>query len=169
VRTRYANALLAVGDPPLNGAVRRMSGYLPRLIGSTTPDVDADGVKLYTISAQLRAVDETPYLVELARLKKRQAVTWRTTPAFAIFHDGSTASYLVLAWWGNDNELFTRVSVREEGGWASNADRYSFCLWDMEVMWFERAAFIKHIYTSSPDIRSYRAARPRAAGSVSGR
>jgi hypothetical protein len=136
-----------------------MSSFLPRLIRSTSPGVDGDGVKLYTISAHGRAVNEGPYLVELDRAKKDTSVIWRATPAFAIFHDGATAMYLVLAWWGNDNELFTRVSVREESGWVSDPEKYSFCLWDMEVMWFEREAFIRHIYNGAPDIQSYRADR----------
>jgi hypothetical protein len=143
----------------LNVVVRTMPGFSPRLIGSTAQGLDADGIKLYTISAHGRAVDEAPYLVELDRTKKHTSVIWRATPAFAIFHDGAIAMYLVLAWWRNDNELFTRVSVREEDGWVSDPDKYSFCLWDMEVMWFERAAFIRHIYNGSPDLESYRADR----------
>ena len=135
-----------------------MATFLPRLTGSAQ-SVDADGIKLYTISAHSRTVDEAPFVVELHRVKKHLQVNWRTTPAFAIFHEGSTASYLVLAWWENGNELFTRVSVQEEDGWVADPDKYSFCLWDMEVMWFERAAFIRHMYCGSPDIESYRAER----------
>ena len=91
-----------------------MGEFKPRLIASAAA-VDPDGVKLYTVSAHWRAVDEAPFLAELEHLKKSNALNWQTTPAFAIFTDGQTAEYLVLAWWGNDNELFTRVAVREAG------------------------------------------------------
>ncbi len=67
--------------------------------------------------------------------------------------------YLVLAWWGNDNELFVRVAVRESGTWLVGSDRYSFCLWDMEVMWFERQCYIDSMYSGSPNLQRYRAAR----------
>lgn len=36
--------------------------------------------------------------------------------------------YLVLAWWDNNNELFTSVFVRTPQGWVEDQARYSFCL-----------------------------------------
>jgi hypothetical protein len=62
-------------------------------------------------------------------------------------------------WWGNDNELFTSVSARSSGDWVEDPRRYSFCLWDLEVFWFERNRYIELVYRSAPDLDAYRAAR----------
>ena len=77
-----------------------MGEFKQRLIAPAAA-VDPDGVKLYTVSAHWRAVDEAPFLAELEQLKKSNALNWQTTPAFAIFTDGQTAEYLVLAYAGH--------------------------------------------------------------------
>lgn len=133
--------------------------FRPRRIESRDTWADADGVKLYTVSASGAPVDRDVYLRQLVQLKAARAVDWAATPAFAIFHDGSNAQYLVLAWWGNENELFTVVTVRLDAGWTEQPERYSFCLWDLEIFWAERNFFIDHIYCDSPDIGAYRRAR----------
>ena len=125
---------------------------------------DPDGVKIYTISAHHRPVEQTPYLERLAEVKRRKSAAWASIPAFAIFHDGAAAAYLVLAWWGNDNELFTSVSVHTPSGWVEDPARYSFCLWDLEVMWHERNYFVEFIYCPEPSLDGYRAKRFCAAG-----
>lgn len=134
--------------------------FRPRRIDSSPEWHDEDGVKLYTVSASGRAVARSAYLVRLAEIKETIAIDWTTTPAFAIFHDGAhRLQYLVLAWWGNDNELLTSVSVREGERWVEDPRRYSFCLWDLEIFWAERAAFIDHLYCERPDLDAYRRAR----------
>jgi len=65
----------------------------------------------------------------------------------------------VLAWWGNDNELFTSVSVKTALDWVEDSSRFSFCLWDLEVIWHERNYFIEFIYCSNPDLETYRTKR----------
>ena len=65
----------------------------------------------------------------------------------------------MLAWWGNDNELFTSVSARSTQGWVEDPRRYSFCLWDLEVFWFERNRYVELVYRAAPDLDGYRAAR----------
>lgn len=120
---------------------------------------DPDGIKLYTISAHHQPVEKAPYLAQLAKLKQQQPIAWSSTPAFAIFHDGATLKYLVLAWWGNDNELFTSVSVQTPAGWVEDPARYSFCAYDLEVMWQERNFFIECLDCAAPDLAAYRARR----------
>lgn len=130
--------------------------YAPRSIRNAQTPSDSDGLKLYTISVRDTPVDETAFHEEMRRLKGQCEVDWAHTAAFAIFHEGESARYLVLAWWGNGNELFTRVSVRASAVWVCEANRYSFCLWDMEVMWFERQSFIRHLYSGDPSLANYR-------------
>ena len=133
--------------------------FEPRRIDSHASWLDADGVKLYTISARARTVEQTGYRARLAQVKTGIEIDWPSTAAFAIFHDGATAAYLVLAWWGNDNELFTSVSARSTQGWVEDPRRYSFCLWDLEVFWFERNRYVELVYRAAPDLDAYRAAR----------
>lgn len=67
---------------------------------------------------------------------------------FLIAHKGQRMNYLILAFWGNDNELFPLVLIQGESGWHVS-DTTSFCVWDMEVMFNERNAYIKHVMNQS--------------------
>ncbi len=67
--------------------------------------------------------------------------------------------YLVLAWWGNDNELFTSVSVQTASGWMEDPARYSFCVYDLEVIWQERNHFVESMDCAEPSLADYRARR----------
>lgn len=139
--------------------------FQPRKIESEPAWLDGDGVKIYTISALNRPVNQQAYLPRLAEVKASKAVDWAATPAFVIFHDGASCQFLVLAWWGNDNELFTSVSVNTPAGWVEDPAQYSFCLWDLEVFWHERNFFIESIYCAKPDLNAYRDLRMKPAGS----
>jgi hypothetical protein len=133
--------------------------FQPRRIESQSDWLDADGVKIYTISARSTEVIQAVYLDRLKEVKSQRPIDWAKTPAFALFHDGATGRYLVLCWWGNDNELFTSVSVETVEGWIEDPSRYSFCLWDMEVMWFERNQFVECLYGENSSLEKYRASR----------
>lgn len=69
---------------------------------------------------------------------------------------GASSAYWVPGWWGNDNELSTKVAVPEPGGWTIDALRYSFCLWDMEVIWHERQAFHDGVGNLQPSAKHRR-------------
>ncbi|MEM8808381.1 MAG: hypothetical protein AAGF01_20370 [Cyanobacteria bacterium P01_G01_bin.38] len=130
--------------------------FKPRRI-ETSPDwLDSDGIKLYTVSATGEAVVQPDYLTQLAIVKAQKQLAWKHIPAFVIFHEGANAQYLVLAWWGNNNELFTSVSVREQSGWIVDSDKYSFCLWDLEILWAERNIYIETMYSGQTDLEAYR-------------
>lgn len=133
--------------------------YQPRKIESSPFWSDADSIKIYTISARGIPINHDLYIDRLEEVKRQRNVEWATTPAFVLMHDGASCEYLVLAWWGNDNELFTSVSVKADAGWIEDPSRFSFCLWDLEVIWFERNCFIRHVYCSSPSLENYRKSR----------
>lgn len=69
--------------------------------------------------------------------------------------------YLVVCWWGNGNELFTSVSVLTSDGWVEQSERYSFCLYDMEIMWDERNIYIETIDCERPDLLAYQTRRKK--------
>jgi len=67
---------------------------------------------------------------------------------------------VVVAWWDNQNELLNRVFVRvgeAESPWRDSGGAYSFCVWDLQVLWHERNAFVRHVMSpqSCPDLDGY--------------
>ncbi len=72
----------------------------------------------------------------------------RAGVGFLIAHQGNGASYAVLAWWDAENELPIRVAVRradERGGWRPARGRESICVWDLEIIGFERDAYVETV------------------------
>lgn len=133
--------------------------FKPRRIESFGTWRDVDGTKIYTVSASGADVEQAEFLPRLMKVKALKPISWKVTPSFAIFHEGSSAKYLVLAWWGNDNELFTSVSVLVDGTWVEDPNRYSFCLWDLEIIWGERNIFINTMHSGQSGIERYREQR----------
>lgn len=133
--------------------------FKPRKIVSDKNWRDKDGIKLYSISVDDAPVEPESYQERLEQVKVERNIIWRQTAAFAIFHHGESFQYLVLVWWGNDNELFTSVSVRQDDNWQEDASKFSFCLYDMEVMWRERNIYIETIDCAKPSLEAYRQAR----------
>lgn len=129
--------------------------YTPRIIKSKSTWVDIDNIKIYTVSIDNADVDQSQFLERLAIVKNERVVDWAITPAFVIFHKGVSYIYLVLAWWGNDNELFNSVSVLTESGWVEDSSKFSFCLFDLEIFWGERNIYIDTIYNSKPSTTEF--------------
>ena len=130
-----------------------------RRIESAPTWLDVDGIKIYTVSASGDDVDPSGYLKRMQDVKQARSVNWSLTPSFAIFHAGTSAEYLVLAWWGNDNEMLTSVSVYIDSQWIEDPNRYFFCLWDLEIMWAERNFFVECMYCEAPSLELYRQQR----------
>jgi len=130
--------------------------YRPRATQPLSTWRDPDRLKIYAITADGEEVDPGVFAPRLAVVKASRAVDWAETPGFAIFHRGATQPYLVLAWWENGNELFTSVSALESAGWVEDPSRFSFCIWDLEVVWHERRSFIQHLYSGRRDLEAYR-------------
>ena len=64
---------------------------------------------------------------------------------FAILHQGKTGDYVVLSWWDRENELPTRVFLRDGRQWRPADTSESFCVWDIEVICFERGAYLNSV------------------------
>lgn len=97
--------------------------------------------------------------LELARaaLPIPAVVPGRPGVGFVILHRGAGVDYLVLCWWDRENELPTRVFVREPGReWRRAGRSESFCVWDLEVMAAERDAFVETVLTAgASDLEAY--------------
>jgi hypothetical protein len=81
---------------------------------------------------------------ESRRLRSRPAAS-----AFIIAHQGATGDDVVLAWWDHENELPVRVLVRRQGEpWRAAEDTESVCVWDLEIFWHERQAWVETVLSS---------------------
>lgn len=132
--------------------------FIPRILHSQPAWSDVDGIKLYGITLADRTFDPAPFLTQLQQMKQSLAIDWTEHAAFAILHAGAERNYLTLCWWAQGNELFTRVAVEEEQGWSVDPARYSFCLYDLEVMWAERQFFLQ-AHQSTFDLQDWRCRR----------
>ena len=64
---------------------------------------------------------------------------------FVIEHRGAGADYVVLGWWDRENELPVRIMVRDQqpgSTWRPAGPSESFCVWDLQVISFERDAYV---------------------------
>jgi hypothetical protein len=78
---------------------------------------------------------------------------------FVIAHKGDGIDYIVLAWWDRQNELPLRVFVREHGeSWRVARGSESVCVWDLQVIGFERDAYVQHMMRAQPDLDAYMSA-----------
>jgi nicotinamidase-related amidase len=130
--------------------------FTPRLTRAIPHPHDPDGVKIYTISADGTDLEAAPFFSQLQLLKSERQLDWASTPAFAIFHKDAGQLHLVLAWWQNGHELLSSVSVRNGDRWVQDPTRYSFDLWDLEIFWYERNSFMRHLCSGSANLAGYR-------------
>ncbi len=73
------------------------------------------------------------------------------------------AVYLILCWWGRENEMPIRtfVNVRHEDGslegWRAAQGDESVCVWDLDIIAHERNAYVEHVLSrpDAPDLEAY--------------
>lgn len=131
---------------------RTFRPYAPRPV-QFTGVVEHAGYRLkqYTIvyAGPFRTDDFAEGLrLALAELPAPAVTAERPGVAFAIAHQGNGADYVVLGWWDRENELPLRVFVREKtpaGAWRPASGAESVCVWDLEVIWFEREAYVRTV------------------------
>lgn len=87
-------------------------------------------------------------------LPPRATTADRPGVGWMLEHRGKTMDYLVVGWWDNENELRMKIWVTKNGQWRE-ALTESFCVWDMQVMAFERNAFVETLLQKEPDIAAY--------------
>ena len=126
-------------------------------------------LKLYGVNVEGRSVD--PALVEVARLAAQDILPQpgispphRYGLGFMIIHAAIDVDFVVIGWWGAQNELFLRVLTAPPGHAQqlrqhSNMESSVACVWDLAVIWSEREAWTKYVMRAEgPDIEGYLAA-----------
>ena len=93
----------------------------------------------------------------LAALPRPATSGGRPGLAVLIRHQGRGMNYVVLFWWDRENELPIQVFVDEGKGWRAAEGSESVCVWDLEIIWAERNAYVDHVLSASdaPDIDGY--------------
>lgn len=81
-------------------------------------------------------------------------------PGLGVFiaHQGVTGDYGVLGWWNHENELPFHIMVRRvpSDPWRKAVEGESVCVWDLEIIWEERQAWIDTMLTgAAPDPGGY--------------
>ena len=120
--------------------------------------------------------DAAPYLADWtdavalsAAALPREAAPARPGVGFLILHRGRGADYLVLGWWDRENELPLRVFVRypgtDDAQWRAARGGESVCVWDLEVVAIERAAYVStYLDAACADPRAEWLRSPREGG-----
>ena len=81
----------------------------------------------------------------LAELPTPAVTATRPGVGFIVAHQGCEAAYVVLGWWDRENELPLRVFVRADGAWRPAHGPESVCVWDLQVVGFERDTYVETV------------------------
>lgn len=100
----------------------------------------------------------------LAMLPRPACDALRPGIGFVLRHQARVGDYLVTGWWDNGNELPIRLVISDkEGGWRPAGPRESVCVWDLELVGFERDAFVATMMNGAPDPEHYLERQPDGA------
>lgn len=120
--------------------------------------------KVYDITCGDKPLAWEQYQHAIARASKdlpeQPQTKQRPGVGFIICHQGHSWHYLVVCWWDSENELVTRIFVQksdEKDSWRKAGENQSICVWDIEILWFERNAYIETVLSNpdAPDLGAY--------------
>lgn len=125
-------------------------------------DHEGWSLKLYSIAFDAPLVDERDFAsgvnLALESLPQPAMSAERAGVGFCVLHHGRGADYIVLGWWDRENEMPVRVFVCpvDEGEWRAARGGESFCVWDLQVIAFERDAYVGTILAQPPgNVQAY--------------
>lgn len=122
-------------------------------------------LKVYGVNVEGRNVDHS--LIEFARIAAQDLLPQpavappdRYGLGFMIVHAANDVDFVVICWWGAQNELLLRVLTAPAGQpeqlrQHSNMDGPIGCVWDLGVIWGERESWTRHIMRAEPDVEGY--------------
>jgi hypothetical protein len=100
--------------------------------------------------------DPRPALVAATRHVATGAVP-AGAPGFTIAHDAATAALAIVYWWANENEIHARYFAAPKevpGALAPVEDTGMACVWELEVIDFERRAWLRDVLEDG-DLEAY--------------
>ena len=147
-----------------------MKPYAPRrIVQQSILSSGGWDLKRYSIFLDGGAIEETRFngarRLALAELPLPAVTTGRLGVGFLIEHQGDGVDYCILAWWDRENELPIRVFVNDPvTGWRPARGSESVCVWDLEVIAAERAAYIATVLSRESTDPRARYLRPVSPG-----
>jgi hypothetical protein len=139
--------------------------YKPRHVRFIRRDeVEGWQLKLYGIA--LNGEEPRPEFVESVRdlaagvLPRPPVADDRYGVGFAIAHDARWLGIALVYWWQSENELHQRIYVSPKDdptAFAQVENQPAGCVWELEVVDFERRAWIEDVLArpSGPDLERY--------------
>jgi hypothetical protein len=122
-------------------------------------------LKAYTISPA--GVEPAQELMEGAKAlaKDRIAGSARSGETYRVgyvgVHAGKAGNFVFIDWWANENEVYHHVyaspAARPTDFQYLTPTGASACVWDLQLIWFEREAWVASILSrpEAPDIDAY--------------
>jgi hypothetical protein len=116
-------------------------------------------IKVYGIGTH--ATDARPEFVAATLDKAREVLPEGGGAGFVIAHDARAAGLGLIYWWANDNEIHGRFfasPLDDPSAMVPNDGTGLACVWEMEVIDFERRAWLEHVLKND-DLNGYLASR----------
>ena len=141
--------------------MNKHSEYSPRPIEfQRIIEYNGNRLKLYSIVYGDAPLERKRFEVgsdlALEQLPAPDSSAGRPGLGFVIAHQGNTADYIVLCYWANENELPIKVFVRESDDWRAASGDESICVWDMQIIWHERNAYVSRVMQGeNADVEGY--------------
>ena len=129
--------------------------------------IDDICIKVYTITNRENFEANVTYKKTLELLPKwAENIKNSTIPthrnAFLMVHEAREGTLILLCWFTGENMIETNIYYADfENPSDINPSIYKekqlVCIWELEIVWFERKAWIKHILSKShnPDFNNY--------------
>jgi len=111
-------------------------------------------VKHYGIA--LGQAEARPALTEAVR-RLAPAVIPGRAPGFTVAHDAAGAALAIVYWWANGNEIHARyffAPQEDPGALVPVDDTGMACVWELEVIDFERRAWLADVLEDE-DLEAY--------------
>jgi hypothetical protein len=116
-------------------------------------------LKVYSIGTH--APDARPEFVAATLDAAREALPDGGGTGFVIAHDAKTAGLSLVYWWANENEIHGRFfasPLDDPDARVPDTGTGLACVWEMEVIDFERRAWLEHVLKDD-DVDGYLAQR----------
>jgi hypothetical protein len=119
-------------------------------------------MKVYGIAA--RADQPRAELVDAAVAALPDVLPADAGLGFAIAHDAADYCFVLVNWWAHENEVHQRIltaPLDDPAALRPLETRAIGCIWELEVVDFERRAWLEHVLARAegPDVEAYLAAR----------
>jgi hypothetical protein len=112
-------------------------------------------LKVYGIGTH--APDARPEFVDATLDAAREALPGGGGAGFVIAHDANAAGLALVYWWDNENEIHGRFfasPLDDPAALAPNDGTGLACVWEMEVLDFERRAWLEDVLKNG-DVDEY--------------